>query len=137
MATDKWDWWMNINNTPYRPPVYLDRDVTYRFELKVERTDTDAANFDIRIYSRDGAGDESLVYTGADIILHFSPNTPLYDGNPYSMGGNVAQLADLLNFGVNGWDGGGSPTFDLYYQGCFAVRTDDWCGKYDSAEASF
>ncbi len=104
----------------------LNKNETYRFELQIERTGSTTYRMHVRIY--DGAG--TLIADDDDI--QSINGTARLSSNPTLRFNNVAHM-DGLNAGNNGIAGTGPFPFTYAYEGCFAIRSDDWCGPYTGA----
>jgi hypothetical protein len=143
-----------ISNTTWRPefrpggdqsnarlarwtgPV-LQRSVTYRFELQIEKLSNTEMRMHARVYSAAGtliADDDDftndrLGNTGSNLtslasnpILHFATN-----------GGTSLSELRAGNNGITD-DGSWGPEMLYAYQGGFALRSGDWCGPYGSIQ---
>jgi hypothetical protein len=111
------------NNRWYAPR--LNKNQTYRFELQIHRLGTNTFQMHSRIY--DSAGrllydDEDFTNVNGTGTLAEQPTLEFRD---------ISILAGL-QVGFNGLSSGVQSDFPmpLYYQGCVAIRTDDWCGPY-------
>lgn len=112
---------------------YLDRNETYRFEVHAHRDATDTWNLHIRIYDVDDnliLDDDDFRNQAGSVELNTTPSIAINSG--------VDGLSQIV-FGTEGFaDGLGSdPPYDYVYYGGVCVRTDDWCGAYDSSEDSW
>lgn len=136
----KWTLQVRPNATVVPFPFYrfelstpLDKDVTYRWELRVERVGG-GYRLDIRIYSTGNI----LLFDSSNFLdqrISFAPleaqSLAQYMATNTFSFFNLANL-DGLNAGLNGL--GGSdwfPTIIHSYQGCLATGVEDWIGPYD------
>jgi len=102
----------------------LSKNVTYRFELQIQRTATNSFQMHVRVYNAAGA----LLH--GDSAFTNQENTGTLAGNPTFSFLNLAAL-DGLNAGCNGIAGSSPPFPFVYaYQGAFAVGSQDWMGPY-------
>lgn len=102
----------------------LSKNVTYRFELQIQRTATNSFQMHVRVYDAAGA----LLH--GDSAFTNQENTGTLAGNPTFTFLNLAAL-DGLNAGCNGIAGAAPPFPFVYsYQGAFAVGSQDWMGPY-------
>lgn len=115
--TPETDW----PNNGWEPPT-LDKHVTYRIELRLDRVGEDTFQLHPRIYTSDGAllyDDDDFQNINRTATLAETPTFRFYD---------VANL-NGLNSGYNGL-GGASDPMSIYYEAAFCVRSDTWCGPY-------
>ena len=111
-------------------PIYLSRDAWYRLEWRIQRTDTNLREHEIRIYNGSG----TLVYDETDFAT--SGGTGL-SGYSAAFGTNGVAGLDALALGTNGphvvgATQGASPA---WYFAATGVSVSDWCGPYSSGEA--
>ena len=103
----------------------LQKHQTYRFEHRIHRIGANTLNLHAKIFNHLDVqiADNSNFHNSDDSAT--LADTPTFNFN------------DILNMrglqcGLNGISGGIESEFpiDMTYQGCFAVRTLDWCGPY-------
>lgn len=113
-------------NYQWRTPP-LTKGVTYRHELRITRTGTTSFTMSARVYNSAGA----LLYTDADLTnMNNTQNLAAFSGTLHATTDGFAGINQLYA-GNNGMGEGGWSDGDVAsYQGCFAVRYDDWCGPY-------
>jgi hypothetical protein len=110
------------NNARWYGPI-LNKNQTYRFELQIHRTGSSTFRMHVRIFDRAGtqiAGDADITNIGGATRL--SSNPTLTFNNVNNLNG--------LNAGNNGIAPPAPFPFPYAYEGCFAVRRDNWCGPY-------
>jgi hypothetical protein len=120
-----WAHHSNEINSRWYGPVLAKRQ-TYRFELQIHRTGDSSYLMHIRVYDHAG----SLI--ADDSGFRNYNKTALLASNPVLRFNNVRYL-DGLNAGNNGIVPPAPFPFIYAYEGCFAVRRDDWCGAYTGA----
>jgi hypothetical protein len=113
------------NNARWYGP-FLTKNQTYRVELQIHRIGSSTYRMHVRIYNRAG----TLIASDADI--RNIGNSMNLASNPTLNFNNVNNL-DGLNAGNNGIGAPAPFPFTYAYEGCFAVRRDDWCGPYTGA----
>jgi hypothetical protein len=113
-----------LNSRWYGP--ILNKNQTYRFELQIDRVESSRFRMHVRIYSHAG----NLI--ADDKHFHNFDKTARLSGNSLMLFNNVNNL-DGLNAGNNGIAPPAPFPFIYAYEGCFAVRSDDWCGPYTGA----
>jgi len=104
------------------------KDETYRFELRLHRISDSQFNLHARVYDSTGtliADDDDFPAPGGTTLAD-EPALDFID---------VANL-DGLNAGINGLTDSPGDTL-MYYEGGVLVRTEDWPGPYNPAEADF
>lgn len=114
----------NFLNQNFRGPA-LDVNVTYRFEVHLQRTSATAYNFHVRVYN----SANTLLFSDANFtnVDQGIPHLGAQGTGQFGFG-NAANL-DGLNGGCNGVAPLSSDR--LYsYQGGFAVGGTDWIGPY-------
>lgn len=104
----------------------LQKNVTYRFEVKITRTGTSTFTMDVRVYDSAGV----LLYDGDDFqnqVRTATINTRTFNVNNL---GNLGQF----NAGLNGLGTGSTapwyPSSVYMYQGAVAISGTDWLGPY-------
>ena len=117
VATPETDW----PNYGWEPPT-LDKHVTYRIELRVDRVGDDTFQLHPRIYG----SDDTLLYDDDD--FQNIDRTDTLASTPTFRFRDLANL-NGLNSGYNGL-GGVTDPMTIYYEGAFCVRSDTWCGPY-------
>ncbi|HEY0674230.1 MAG TPA: hypothetical protein VGD27_18295 [Longimicrobiales bacterium] len=113
------------NNARWYGPM-LPKNQTFRFELQIERTGADTYRMHVRIYDR-----ANTLIAGDKDIYNINKAASL-SSNPALTFNNVANM-DGLNAGNNGIAGAAPFPFTYAYEGCFAIRSHDWCGPYTGA----
>jgi len=114
------------NDRYFEPPVLLDKDVTYRFEIKYTRTGTDTYTLEARIYDVN----DNLLYDTPDFEASWNAGLFL-DEKTFTISG--AGAASMVGFQIG---------IEETIAGAYAewagvlLRTDDWGGAYNVAEAS-
>lgn len=103
----------------------LNKNQTYRVELQIQRTGTNAFNLHARVYD----ASNTLRYSDAD--FRNANGSATLAGNP-SLGFTAVENLAGFQVGFNGLNGGQESDYpiDLYYQGGVAISRDGWLGAY-------
>ncbi|MEZ4220902.1 MAG: hypothetical protein R3B13_08230 [Polyangiaceae bacterium] len=129
-----WDmklaWSNSANPSAYLfeiPP--LDKNQTYRFEMKIERVSAATFNAEARVYD----SSDKLLYDTTDFVNRFGSGN-IANSGPFNF--ENVDLMDTFQAGCNGFSGNVAPVNgQVYaYDGGYAICTKDWCGPWSSAE---
>jgi len=120
-------------NNKFHPPD-IGKNTTYRLEIRIARLDATTYNVHLRLYD----GSDNLLYDDDD--WQNAAESDTLAATPTITYQDVDE-SKAISLGWNGPFQGksveGDHPFNVLYFGAVMVRTDDWCGAYDSGEASF
>jgi hypothetical protein len=101
-----------------KAPGYLDKDATYRIEIRQKRTGD--LTFDLHF----------RVYTGAGLLVYNETDFGTLSG-AWEATTDIAELQMGINgYSVPSWPG----DFNYCYYGAVCIRNDTWCGAYEPPE---
>lgn len=111
------------------PGPLLDKSRTYRIEMHLDRYSATDYFMHVRVFD-DLVSTSVPLFVDADFSNNNNSNT--LARNPSLRLRDAAGL-NGITAGCNGIGGSAPFPFTYAYQGCFAVRADDWCGQYTGA----